>query len=116
MNSDVHEYFRLEMELRAVDSSVALPYWDSRLDSPLPEPRDSVMWTTYFMGETDSTGHVSTGPFNNWVPTDNDRNGIRRQLGSNGRLFTDVSINPAFTAQDFTSLSNCFNFANLELV
>lgn len=58
---------QLEVALRQVDSSVALPYWDSTLDQGLPEPKDSVIWSADFFGNGD--GEVTIGPYANWPST-----------------------------------------------
>lgn len=51
----------LEIALRQKDSSVFLPYWDSILDSYLPEPKDAIIWSDSFLG--DPSGKVESGPF-----------------------------------------------------
>ncbi len=61
----------LEEELQAIDPSLALPYWDWRVDlstSALP-------WTNSFLG---GTGDPVSGPFSPW--------GIRRTLGASSSL------------------------------
>lgn len=59
------EYLKqYELALRQVDSSVGLPYWDSTLDEGLPSPKDSILWTSEFLGNGE--GPVSSGPFAGW--------------------------------------------------
>lgn len=51
-----------EMELRVVYPFLSLPYWDSTLDSGLPNPADSVMWMPELMGFVDEpvyTNHIN---------------------------------------------------------
>ncbi|XP_023931758.1 putative tyrosinase-like protein tyr-3 [Lingula anatina] len=56
--------FRFENALRQIDCSIAIPYWDVTLEAPLPEGRDSILWTDYYYGS--SVGPVTSGPFRNW--------------------------------------------------
>ena len=37
------------------------------MDEGLPDPRDSILWTKEFFG--DSQGYVTSGPFKNWEAT-----------------------------------------------
>ena len=53
------------MALRMHDPQVCLPYWDSTLDSCLPVPRHSAIWTPPYLGN--NQGFVTTGPFAGWT-------------------------------------------------
>lgn len=55
----------IEVAIRTVEPTAALPLWDPTLDEGLPDPKDSIMWTADFMGNGD--GEVVTGPFANWT-------------------------------------------------
>lgn len=56
----------MEIALRMIDPTVAIPYWDSVMDGYLPNPKDSTMWTNELVGSTDASGNVIDGPFANF--------------------------------------------------
>ena len=66
---------------------VTVPYWDSTLDEPLPDPTQSVLFTETFLG--DGFGIVETGPFAHW----NTLSGpLTRNIGQSGELFKHEQI------------------------
>lgn len=83
---------RVEIALRMVDPTVFIPYWDSVMDSYLPDPRDSIMFSDLFVGGTDYYGNVVTGPFAYWRTIEG-RSTILRNLGAEGQLFNENQVN-----------------------
>jgi tyrosinase len=84
---------QVESELRAVDSSVSIPYWDWTQDAKLAQPERAPIWSPDLMGgnglESDEW-RVQDGPFShtagNWpVPPYPDDGlpgpGLKRQFG-----------------------------------
>ncbi|VDM69238.1 unnamed protein product [Strongylus vulgaris] len=94
---------RLEIALRRVDPSVALPYWDSTLDSTIPNPTESSLFTNELMGRTGPDGSIATGAFRGWRTVDNSRV-FRRSLGSQGRPLQESDINALFATTDYTQV------------
>ncbi|VDK23188.1 unnamed protein product [Anisakis simplex] len=82
---------RMEIALRQIDPDLSLPYWDSTLDSHLPEPKDAVLWTEGLLGTTDQDGHVVTGDFADFVTFQNHPH-ITRKVGAQGLPFRDSDI------------------------
>jgi tyrosinase len=82
---------QVEADLRAIDSSISIPYWDWTADSAMPDPATSSIWSEDFMGgngvEADGW-RVATGPFahskGNWpIPEHHDGPALRRQFSIN---------------------------------
>uniref|UniRef100_A0A915E065 ShKT domain-containing protein n=1 Tax=Ditylenchus dipsaci TaxID=166011 RepID=A0A915E065_9BILA len=78
---------RVEIAIRLIDPTLAIPYWDSVMDSYLPDARQSIMFSPDFIGETDANGLVVTGPLligGHWKA---------ENLGMEGQLFHEYQLN-----------------------
>ncbi|CAG2213629.1 TYR [Mytilus edulis] len=83
------EYLKIfEAALQEINNRVTLPYFDSRLDYNLYDPRESNFWGDDFMG--DHQGVVSSGPFEFW----RQRNGayLERNGGASGSMIPPRGI------------------------
>ncbi|CEF64676.1 Tyrosinase copper-binding domain and Uncharacterised domain, di-copper centre-containing protein [Strongyloides ratti] len=82
---------RFEIALKQIDPSLSIPYWDSTLESYLPNPQDSILFSDLFFGTTNDEGDVITGPFKNFTTINGDPN-ISRNIGNIGGVFKDLEI------------------------
>ncbi|XP_060569890.1 putative tyrosinase-like protein tyr-3 [Ruditapes philippinarum] len=53
----------LEQEMKKINPSVSLPYWDYTIDYEIPQPYDTVLWTPCFFGENNDTVTSSSFKF-----------------------------------------------------
>uniref|UniRef100_A0AC35TI99 ShKT domain-containing protein n=1 Tax=Rhabditophanes sp. KR3021 TaxID=114890 RepID=A0AC35TI99_9BILA len=83
---------RYEIALRQIDPTVALPYWDSTLESGLPTPADSIIFSDIFFGETNGAGFVVSGPFKGFTTMAGAPN-IKRAVGAQGTVFQQTEYN-----------------------
>ena len=81
---------RFELVLQTHDPSVVLPYWDSTLDSGLPDPHDSIIFSEDFMGNGE--GVVSTGPVRMWSVFNRCRLEGQSTLVRGGNTNTDQAL------------------------
>ena len=96
------------MALRLHFPDVCLPYWDSTLDSHLPNPEDSAIWTSGYLGN--NMGAVSSGPFAGWGTVQSCGNGLSRSSGLGGRTILPSDITALFSKtryQDITCNRDC---------
>lgn len=54
-----------EEELRRIDDSISLPYWDYTVDYQIDNPANSLVWSEIFFGN--GNGRLSTGDFRGWM-------------------------------------------------
>ncbi|KAJ3082763.1 hypothetical protein HK102_001471 [Quaeritorhiza haematococci] len=83
----LHEF---ELELKKIDPSIVLPYWDWSLDSQAPE-RSPLLTPAAFGGNGDSrqggSGCVTDGAFAGWTRSLPERGCLTRQFdGTRGRI------------------------------
>ena len=88
--------------MRLHDPSVCLPYWDSTLDSYLPTPADSAVWSDAYLGNND--GQVTRGPFQNWTNLPHCTPNLRRDAGNGGKCFEDADVSYVMSQAMFQDL------------
>ena len=97
---------RLEMALRMHDPEVCLPFWDSTLDSHLPNPEHSAIWTPSYMGN--NNGLVTSGAFAGWTTNSGCHYGgllqLGRSTGPSGRCMYQSDINNVMSKTTFQEL------------
>ena len=99
--------FRFEQALHHIEPGLALPYWDSVLDSYLPDPRDSVLFTPTYMGS--ARGSVN-GPFEGFPVLSNCHlfgSTLERNANGNANwLYTEDDIDHVLSKSSFSALAN----------
>lgn len=79
----------MESDLRAIGSSISIPYWDWTADAAMTDTTTSTIWDEDFLGgngvEADDW-HVASGPFafskGDWpIPEGHDGPALRREFG-----------------------------------
>uniref|UniRef100_A0A183FU98 Tyrosinase_Cu-bd domain-containing protein n=1 Tax=Heligmosomoides polygyrus TaxID=6339 RepID=A0A183FU98_HELPZ len=58
-------------------SRLGMPYWDSSLESELPDPRESIFFSSLFVGASNSSGQIVDGPFASWKTMEGTRELVR---------------------------------------
>ncbi|KAI6232600.1 hypothetical protein M3Y99_01006500 [Aphelenchoides fujianensis] len=79
-------------------AGVAFLYWDSAMDSYLPTPANSIIWTDAFMGN--DQGPVTSGPFAGWTSYEKNRK-LTRKVGADGAAFNETNIQEFMAFTDF---------------
>ncbi|XP_053402540.1 tyrosinase-like protein [Mercenaria mercenaria] len=82
----------VEEDLRMINPTISLPYWDSTLDFDMADPVESIIWTETFLGN--GNGFVTTGPFANWAAAGGQ---LTRNIGGASSLFSKEIIRKILT-------------------
>nr|AHZ34287.1 tyrosinase A2 [Pinctada maxima] len=90
-----------ENALREKVPNVTIPYWDSTLDSDLPDPRRSIIWSPLFLGN--GNGPVVNGPFRRWSTP---YGPLRRDIGADRRLMNRQDIQNVFSRRWLWEITN----------
>uniref|UniRef100_A0A1I7XHG2 Tyrosinase_Cu-bd domain-containing protein n=1 Tax=Heterorhabditis bacteriophora TaxID=37862 RepID=A0A1I7XHG2_HETBA len=86
-------------------SQLGIPYWDSSLESHLPEPKDSLFFSNIFVGSTNENGYVNTGPYAHWNIMEGTRP-VRRFIEDNsqGEVLNDARIDLVLNQTDINAV------------
>ena len=93
------------MALRLHYPHVCLLYWDSTLDSHLPNPEHSAIWTSEYLGN--NWGPVTTGPAANWQPGQGCGSTLTRYSGISGRTIIQSDIDLLLSKTTFQEIACC---------
>lgn len=83
-----------EEELRRIDKTVSLPYWDYTIDTQMDNPVNSLLWSAKFFGN--GNGRVVIGDFRDWRSPNGP---IRRRYGESnyGQLMNRDAVKAIVT-------------------
>ena len=76
-----------EEDLRKIDPTVSLPYWDSTIDKEMASPALSRLWEVGLFAN--GVGDVVTYPFDRWTT---DSGWLDRDVGSSGVLISKQNV------------------------
>lgn len=78
-----------EEELRRIDNTVSLPYWDFTIDSEMDNPVNSIIWSSKMYGN--GNGKIKTGDFKEWLSP---KGPLQRRYGESnyGRLINRDTV------------------------
>ena len=106
----------MENAMRKHEKDATIPYWDSTLDSEMPNPAHSVIWDDDFLG--DNNGEVTSGTFANWPAIDECYHKLFRHAGRPGvpssNLMSKSDVEHALSFNTFQDLNADTSPQNIE--
>ncbi|CAJ0573228.1 unnamed protein product, partial [Mesorhabditis spiculigera] len=84
---------------------LGIPYWDSSMDSLIPDQRHTAMFTVELLGEIDDQNLVRTGPYANWTTMEG-REAIERTIShdNEGEFLSRARVDWIIDNPDFRAV------------
>ncbi|KAF7634449.1 Tyrosinase_Cu-bd domain-containing protein, partial [Meloidogyne graminicola] len=96
---------RLALYKDRQSTDFCLPYWDSTMESRLPTPKDSCLFTSSFVGKTNASGIVVDGPFSPWQTIEDPPSPyLTRNVGRDGSCYREHYITWEMQQKNITNI------------